>query len=230
MSGAGFRSLRGLARRGLFAGCSLAALVGGAGPAEAAAQVFEYAIEFPVLGTIGHYVNRIDRNGDAVTVTSTMRVLVEVAGVALYREDADRVERWRGDRLVQFDGVTTVNGEAAPVHGVAAGDRFVITSANGTRSAPGDLRPTNPWSPAFLRATTIFAVNTGTFEPSRISGGEPETVSAEGRQQAVRCYRAESRRVRARLCFAEDGVPVVMSIYAHGADIVLRLVRRGERA
>src|SRR5260221_211697 len=94
--------------------------------------VYQYLVEHPSYGTIGTYTDTVQQNGDTKRIDTQLRVAVRVLGIPMHREEADRTEEWRGDRLVSFHSVTVTNGTKIEVNGRAQGRDFVITSPQGT--------------------------------------------------------------------------------------------------
>ena len=219
-------------RSGLHLGALIAALFasisigGGAG---AQTRVLEYRIRHPLFGDVGTYANRIEKHGEATTVISTLHGLVDLVGIPLRREEAERTEQWQGGRIVRFDGITVSSDKRWAVHGEARGNEFVITSPSGTATAPADVVPGNPWSCAFLNAKTIFAVDTGRIEPSHTSGGEPVVLNLGGRSVTTRHYRVDGGDQRGEFWFDERCVPVVMTTVKEGAEITLTLAGESGR-
>jgi hypothetical protein len=201
-------------------------LVLSAPAAFASTQLLDYDVDHPWLGKIGTYVNTIVRDGATTTVTSKLRVDASILGIVLHREDADRVEVWRDGRLVHFNGVTVINGKPFPVHGEARGNEFVATSPDGTAIAPANVASNNPWSCAFIHGTTIFAVNTGTVEPGRVTGGEAETLAIDGKSLRVWHYHIESAHTHGDIWVDRNCVPVKESVMIGGTDISLVLRRK----
>jgi hypothetical protein len=74
-----------------------------------AAQVLRYHVKHAIYGDIGTYSNTVEQTGDTTTVLTEAHFKVGLLGIVVHREDAQREERWRGDRLVFFHGVTTKN-------------------------------------------------------------------------------------------------------------------------
>ena len=163
---------RKLTRRALIIGLAGAGAVS-ALPSRVSASVqprlLRYRANHSVFGNIGTYSNNIDQQGSTIVVQTHIHLLVSVLGVVLHREDADRSERWSGNRLVEFHGVTTANGQASEIWGEARKDGFAVTSAQGTIVAPANVRPSNPWSAGFLDADTMMLTDSGTVEQVRIS-------------------------------------------------------------
>ena len=81
-------------------------LIGGlvlAGPATAQGSAqFVYQVNHSVFGDIGTYTNTVEPNRDGTTVKTRAHFEVKMLGVRMYHEDADRTERWQGNRLVSF--------------------------------------------------------------------------------------------------------------------------------
>ena len=132
-----------------------AGLRAGTAVAETPAQ-FIYRVSHSTYGDIGTYTNTVEPNPDGTTVQTEAHFEVNMLGVRMYREDASRTERWQGNRLVSFQGVTDKGSGPVEVKGEARGSGFVITSPQGTISAPGSVHPANPWSNNFLTSNTMM--------------------------------------------------------------------------
>ena len=159
----------------------LAALPGsGPAAAESSAQ-FAYRVSHSVFGDIGTYTNTIEPSRDGTTVQTRAHFEVKMLGVKMYSEDAERTERWQGNRLVSFRGVTDKGKGPAEVKGEAHGNSFVITSPQGaTITAPWSVHPANPWSSNFLHSNTMMRPDNGKLEQVRISSGQETTVKLDG--------------------------------------------------
>ena len=158
----------------------LAGLVAaGAAIAESPAQ-FTYRVNHSVFGDIGTYTNTVEPGRDGITVKTRVHFEVKMLGVRMYREDADRTERWQGNRLVSFQGVTDKGEGPKEVKGEARGNNFVITSSQGTVNAPASIHPANPWSASFVRSNTMMRPDSGKIEQVRIGSGQETAVKIDG--------------------------------------------------
>ena len=147
-----------------------------------------YDVKHSVFGEIGTYSNVIESLGGTVTIKTAAHFLVKALGVGLHREDAQRVEQWQGNRLVFFHGVTVKNGDTTEVSGKAEGNNFVITSPLGTITAPGSIKPANPWSSRSLDSTTMMRVDSGKVEQVRVSNGGETNVTVDGTAVSAKEY------------------------------------------
>jgi hypothetical protein len=203
----------------------LVALPADEGAAVPAAQVLRYRVKHAIYGDIGTYSNTIEQTGDITTVLTEAHFKVSLLGIVVHREDAQRQERWRGDRLVSFHGVTTKNGQRLEVRGEAHGDSFVIASPRGTFTAPADIHPANPWSANFLGSDTMMRVDTGAVEPVRISGGAETSVTINGVRLRTRQYEIDGKtRYKIWLSEAEQ-VPVMFSVDDDSGEVTFTLAR-----
>jgi hypothetical protein len=152
-----------------------------AGPAiaQGAAQ-FTYRVTHSVFGDIGTYTNIVEPTRDGTTVKTRAHFEVKMLGVRMYREEADRTEHWQGNRLVSFRSITDKGDGPAEVKGEARGNSFVITSPQGTITAPSTVHPANPWSATFLHSSTMLRPDTGKLEQVRIGGGQETAVKIDG--------------------------------------------------
>ena len=147
--------------------------------AETPAQ-FIYRVSHATFGDIGSYSNTVEPSRDGITVQTRAHFQVSMLGVRMYREDATRTERWQGNRLVSFQGVTDKGDGPVEVKGEARGNGFVITSSQGTITAPASVHPANPWSNNFLTSNTMMRPDSGKIEQVRIGSGQETTVKIDG--------------------------------------------------
>jgi len=193
---------------------SFAALLGlsPASPVAAATGLqLTYRVTHAVFGDIGTYTNTVESTGDGATVLTRAHFEVSMLGVRMYREDTESTERWQGNRLVSFHGVSDKGDGRAEVKGEARGDNFVITSPRGTVTAPASVQPANPWSANFLGSNTIMHPDTGRVEQVRVSGGEQTTVKIDGASIPARKYDVDGKP-RYSVWLDARGVPMMFAI------------------
>jgi hypothetical protein len=191
----------------------------------ATSHVLRYRVKHATYGDIGTYSNTVDQTGDTTTVVTEAHFKVSLLGIVLHREDAQRTERWLGDRLVYFHGVTTKNGQPLELRGEALGDRFVIASAHGTVAAPADIHPANPWSANFLGSDTMMRVDTGAIEPVRVSGGKVSSITIDGTTLRAREYEIDGKtRYKIWLSEAEQ-VPLMFRVDDDSGEVTFTLAR-----
>jgi Family of unknown function (DUF6134) len=160
------------------AGALAGLVVAGPAAAETSAE-FTYQVSHSKFGDIGSYTNTVEPTRDGITVQTRARFEVKMLGIRMYREEADRTERWQGNRLVLFRSVTDKGNGPAEVKGEARGNNFVISSPQGTITAPSSVHPANPWSPNFLRSNTMMRPDSGKLEQVRIGTGQETTVKLD---------------------------------------------------
>ena len=171
------------------AGILLNGVFGGAAQAMAEApHQLVYDVKHSTFGDIGTYTNLIEKAGAVITIKTAAHFLVKAMGIGLHREDAQRVEQFQGDRLVFFHGVTVKNGDTTEVKGEASGNNFVITSPSGTVTAPGSVKPANPWSKSSIESSEMMRVDNGKVEKVRVTGGGETNVSVAGASTTAREY------------------------------------------
>jgi len=209
------------------AACALAA--GVAAPAVAASQTFEYRVLHPTYGDVGSYTNVVEHVGDETTVTSDLRIAVRLLGIVVYRQEARRSERWRGEHLVKFDGLTVTNGERLEVHGQAGDGGFAVTTANGTVIAPANVHPSNPWSAMVLHTNVMMSTRTGVILQAHVSGGQVEPVALAG--NTLRLHQYEVITDKHQFVWLDDnGTPIAFRTAENGTPIDFVLRRRTELA
>jgi hypothetical protein len=212
--------------RRLSAGLAVAALFAMASaisPASANPESYEYRVIHPTYGDIGTYTNIVDRLGDAAEVRTEVKIRVRILGIIVYRQEAQRVERWRGQTLLSFDGVTVTNGDRLEVHGAPRDGGFAITTPAGTVLAPGSVHPSNPWSAMVLNADVMMSTRTGKLSHVQISGGEVTQVSLDGTKLTAHQYEIASYKHHF-VWLSDDGTPVAFRTDEDGTliDFVLQ--------
>ena len=177
------------ARSAALACVLLVGLSGGAAQAMAESpRELVYNVKHSIFGDIGTYSNLIEASGAIVTIKTAAHFLVTALGVGLHREDAQRVEQFQGDRLMFFHGITVKNGETTEVKGQASGNNFVIDSPAGQVTAPGSIKPANPWSTRSIESTEMMRVDTGKVEKVTVTPGSQTSVNIDGASTPVKEY------------------------------------------
>jgi hypothetical protein len=197
-----------------------------AGPAFAAGSPTQliYRVTHSVFGNIGTYINTIEPVGAGTMVMTSAHFEVKMLGVTMHREDARRTERWEGNRLVSFDGVTDKGSGPKEVKGVARGNSFVITSPQGTFSAPGTVHPANPWSANFLSSSAMMRPDDGKVEPVHVTGGKPAAVTIDGSPVPTRKYEVDGQD-RYTVWIDSRGIPVKFEAPDNSGTVTFTLAR-----
>ena len=207
---------------------SIVGLVGGLliaspGKAQDSAQ-FVYQVHHSMFGDIGTYTNTVEPTRDGTTVKTRAHFEVKMLGVRMYHEDADRTERWQGNRLVSFRGVTDKGDGPQEVKGEARGNSFVISSPQGTINAPWSVHPANPWSSSFLHSNTMMRPDSGKLEQVRIGGGQETAVKLDNANiPAVKYDLAGSTKYTVWL--DDRGVPVKFLVEDDTGKITFTLTK-----
>jgi hypothetical protein len=189
------------------------------------ANQLHYLAHHPVFGDIGTYSNTIERSGATTTIRTSVHLKVTALGILLHLEDAERIEQWKGNRLVYFRGVTTINGKVVEVKGDAVGDSFVITSPFGNVTAPATILPSNPSSPNLLQSTTIMRTDTGKIEDVHISrGGQSTFVEINGTKILVQKYRIDGS-IPYQIWIDQQNIPVMFTVDDDSGEISFTLMR-----
>jgi hypothetical protein len=200
---------------------------GAAAPARAEGPLqLTYDVSHSMAGHVGTYVNTILPSADGTTVETQTRFLVKMLGMRIYSERAQRTEEWQGNRLVSYQSVTDENGRPLVVRGVARGGDFVITSPNGTVTAPANVRPANPWSAVFLGSNTMMRPDTGALEHVRVTALGPATVTLNGRSIPTQSYEVDGDQ-KYVVYLDGRGIPVEFMVDGSSGQITFRLVKCG---
>ena len=197
-----------------------------AGPAFAAVPLqLVYRVSHSMIGNLGSYSCTVEPRGNGVTEISTHEHIdASVLGIPLYRMDAAGTERWQGNRLVSFHGVTENPSGRVEVRGEAQGSDFVIMSPQSMSTTAGTVHPAEPCAPDFLQSTTILRPDTGGIEQVRISGGAPASVVIDGNPTPVRKYILDGK-TRYTAWLDSRNVPVMFAIEDGTGEATFTLAR-----
>lgn len=220
------RALRGPWLKLMGAAAAPVILVAAAGgPVHAASPMqLTYRVTHSVFGNIGTYSNTIEPAAGGTTVQTRAHFEVKMLGVKMYREDVQRTERWQGNRLVSFSGVTSKGNNSMVVRGEARGNSFLINSPQGTITAPASVHPANPWSSNFLASSTMMRPDDGKIEKVRVSGGQPTTVTLDGRPVRAQKYEVDGSN-RYDVWLDNEGVPVKFAAVDDSGTVTFTLAR-----
>jgi hypothetical protein len=188
------------------------------------AQQFRYLAHHSVFGDIGIYKNTIERSGSTTTVRTSVHLKVTALGILLHLEDAERIEQWRGNRLVYFRGKTTTNGKTVEIKGEALGDSFVITSPFGKVTAPAAILPSNPSSPNLFNSNIVMRTDTGEVEKVHISGGSPTLVNINGTNTWARKYQIDGS-IPYTIWIDQENIPIVFTVEDDSGKIYFTLIK-----
>lgn len=188
---------------------------------------YTYRVDDSIYGEIGTYNNDVDIIGDATTVSTEAHIRVSLLGITLYNQDVSRIERWIGDRLVYFHGVTTENGQPTEVDGQAEADHFVVVSPSGKAIAPGTIRSANPRSAGAPGGDTILMPDTGLIEKVRASVCDETSITIDGTSRGVRRCQIETAdgQERYEVWMDDSGTPVMFNIQDHVSTVTFTLVK-----
>jgi uncharacterized protein DUF6134 len=193
-------------------------LLVGATPALAGKQVYVYTIVHPYYGEIGTLTDTIDRGPEVTRIDSRLRIKVEILGIAVYSQVSDTTEIMRGNRLISLQSVSEKDGRHLEVHGEAQGGLFVVNGTAGSSAGPAATTPSDPWLLSNTGEGTLIYPVTGRIAKARVSGGDSETISVNGRPVAVRHFWVEgdnhedvwlnARGIPVMFRTVEDGTPI----------------------
>lgn len=110
---------------------------------------------------IGRHRLAISRVGERTTVEISIRILMRVAGIAVYRMDHDSTEEWVADRLVSLRAFSVENGRRFTLEAKREGDTLVVQGERGTLTLPGTSEPVSYWRPSMLKTGVYFDTQWG---------------------------------------------------------------------
>lgn len=211
-----------LALFGTAATCPVAA----AAAAAESPQRYSYRVDDAVYGSIGTYSYSVDKSGDATTIAAEARIRVSFLGIVLYSQQFSRIERWLGNRIVYFHGITTENRHPVEVEGKAEGEQFIIVSPAGKVAAPAMVRSASPWSAGAPGADVVFMPDTGHVVKVRTSA-EDTAITVGGISRRVRRFQIDTvdGKERYDVWVDENRIPVMFRIQDREGTDKFTLIR-----
>lgn len=185
-------------------------------------KVLTYAVHHSTHGKIGTYTNIIRDTGAEATVRNEFRVQVKVLLVVAHKEVGSSKETWKNGRLVSFESKTQENGEKTGVQGRAAGEKFVIETADGSREAPADVFPNNPWTKDILKASVLLGTKSGILYNVSASEGVKKDLELAGKTVTTDYFLVDGD-AKYELWFDERGVPLKFSEIGDKSVITFKL-------
>jgi hypothetical protein len=193
--------------------------------AAASEHRYTYRVDDSTYGEVGTYSNDVEIIGDTKTVTTEAHIKVSLLGIALYNQDASRIERWVDDRLLYFHGVTTENGRPTEINGYADADHFIVISALGKIAAPATIRPANPWIAGTPGGDTLLMPDTGLIEKVQANACEDATITIDGSPKPTRRCEVDAAEERYNVWIDHSGTPLMFTIRDHATTVTFTLVR-----
>jgi hypothetical protein len=123
-------------------------------------------LAFKVLrnGTIvGEHHLAFSQDGDALTVTANVELLVTVALIPVFRYNLQATERWQGGVFQSLDSAVNFNGNPLTVHAVKVANGYEVEGTNRDVPAkttprylaPPDTLPLTYWNKQMLSGTIL---------------------------------------------------------------------------
>jgi hypothetical protein len=162
----------------------------------------------------------VRREDGAIVIDHTAELAVEILGLTAFHRRTRFREVWRGDRLVEFDGLVEDDGEPFPVTARADGDHLAIEGRAGRTLAPAATAPSEPSLESAIERDFFFDSRTGALLRA--------TVTAAGRgpleigDDVVDAIRYEvSGDLDQHVWFDASGAWVQWRLWRQGAAITL---------
>ena len=123
---------------------------------------------------------------------------------------------------MSFHGVTVKNGETTEINGKASGNNFVINSPLGTITAPGSVKPANPWSSRSIDSNEMMRVDNGKVEQVKVSGGGETNVTVDGASTPAKQYEI-SGSTHYKIWIDKHDIPVMFVVDDDSGQVTFTL-------
>jgi hypothetical protein len=203
---------------------AMLALIGGATAAPALAceapEPFTLQIEHAQLGDIGRHAVDFSCEGEALVVDTRAEIEVKILLATAYRREARWREVWQGDQLLEFEGITTDDGEPYRVTARLEDDRMIIEGRSGRIEAPSHVVPDHPWNEDMIDRTLLFDVRDGVLLKVKADALGEELIVAGGREVEADRF-VVSGDIERDLWYAKDGRWLQWQLERAGGTITL---------
>jgi hypothetical protein len=181
---------------------------------------YRYRIHHQIFGDLGEHRMTVRREDGAIVIDHTAELAVEILGLTAFHRRTRFREVWRGDRLVEFDGLVEDDGEPFPVTARADGDHLAIEGRAGRTLAPAATAPSEPSLESAIERDFFFDSRTGALLRATVTaaGREPLEIG-DGVVDAIR-YEV-SGDLDQHVWFDASGAWVQWRLWRQGAAITL---------
>jgi hypothetical protein len=193
---------------------------GAAVAGEAVPATYHYRIRHQIFGEIGEHVITVSADAGAVVVEHFGRLAVKVLGFTAFERLGRYREVWRGERLVEFDGLTLDNGKRFAVRARAKGDRLLVDGPAGRIAAPGETAPSQPSLASAIVHRTFIHVTTGQLLQARVRDLGRETLELASGPVETEKYEVKGD-LEQLVWYDAAGVFVQWRLWRQGAAITL---------
>jgi hypothetical protein len=181
---------------------------------------YRYRIHHQIFGDLGEHRMTVRREDGAIVIDHTAELAVEILGLTAFHRRTRFREVWRGDRLVEFDGLVEDDGEPFPVTARADGDHLVIEGRAGRILAPAATAPSEPSLASAIERDVFFDSRTGALLRATVTAAGREPV--EIGDDIVDAIRYEvSGELDQQVWFDASGAWVQWRLWRQGAAITL---------
>jgi hypothetical protein len=171
---------------------ALAALAIAAPAAAAQSEDVPAPLAFDIVRdgtTIGSHTVRFSADGPRLVAEISIRILVTLVGIPVFRYEHDSREVWADGQLVALDTRTNDDGERFAVHAQRDGDRLEVDGLAGRLSLPATTVPTSYWHPAFRTGSPVLDSQRGIVKQLAIAALPDETIEVDGHPALAAHYR-----------------------------------------
>jgi hypothetical protein len=172
----------------VWAAVSLILAAGAAAGVEVTPGTYHYRVVHQLYGDIGEHHLRVQQEGDELIVEQWATIVVKLWFITAHRRESRYREVWRDGRLIEFDGLTVDNDEAAEVIARAAGDRLLIEGAAGRIEAPPETVPSQPSFEGAAARGLFMDFKTGTLLEAKVTAAGSERIAIAGEPVKARRY------------------------------------------
>jgi hypothetical protein len=181
---------------------------------------YRYRIHHQIFGDLGEHRMTVRPQNGAIVVEHDAELAVEILGLTAFHRRTRFREVWRGDRLVEFDGLVEDDGEPFPVTARADGDHLAIEGRAGRTLAPAATAPSEPSLESAIERDFFFDSRTGALLRATVTaaGREPLAIG-DGIVDAIRYEIAGD--LDQHVWFDASGAWVQWRLWRQGAAITL---------
>jgi uncharacterized protein DUF6134 len=173
---------------------------------------------------IGSQVTTFQRNGDSLTVQTTVNIKVTLLGITIYRFDHIANEEWKAGELAHLTSKTNDDGDDRVVDLKLVDGKLKGTYNGMAKEFPAGVIPASLWHPGTVKQTQLLDQVKARYRQITVKDVGIETISIRGQKVKAHHY-SMTGQIKRELWYGPEGRLEMMQFSGKdGSEIIVTLL------